>query len=378
MWRHPDDVEAELKRTGVTLQPFDIVLVNTAAGARYGEPDYVSRGCGMGRAATLWLTERGVKIAGTDAWSWDAPFVHTAKKYAATRDASLIWEGHRAGIERAYCHIEKLANLEGLPGDRLHGLLLPVQDRARLSRLHTRRRHLRRVARGPPALWRLRIRRRESDRCYVLHPKHAVSMQGAVANDAEQVAILPADSRTGCPESQAVNSPGMEHGSMIRITSGLAAGLLGVGIALSVAVAPTSTATAQGAKLVAGTLTCKGGPTVGLVVGSQQKLDCSFSPAGKGRVREFKATITKVGLDIGFKSESVIVWTVLGSTEKVPSKSLVGNYAGVSAEASVALGAGANALIGGNDKSIVLQPLSVQGQKGLNLAVGVTGLTLSR
>lgn len=111
----PADVEAELERAGVTLQPFDIVLVNTAAGARYGEPDYVSRGCGMGRAATLWLTERGIKIAGTDAWSWDAPFVHTAKKYAATRDASLIWEGHRAGIERAYCHIEKLANLEGLP-----------------------------------------------------------------------------------------------------------------------------------------------------------------------------------------------------------------------------------------------------------------------
>jgi kynurenine formamidase len=99
----------------VTLQPFDIVLVNTAAGARYGEADYVSRGCGVGRAATLWLTERGVKITGTDAWSWDAPFVHTAKKYAATRDPSLIWEGHRAGMERAYCHIEKLANLEQLP-----------------------------------------------------------------------------------------------------------------------------------------------------------------------------------------------------------------------------------------------------------------------
>lgn len=165
---------------------------------------------------------------------------------------------------------------------------------------------------------------------------------------------------------------------MIRITSGLTAGLFGVGVALGVATAPTSTATAQGAKLVAGTLTCKGGPNVGLIVGSQQKLDCSFNPVGKGRVREFKATITKIGLDIGFKSESVIVWTVLGSSEKVPSKSLVGNYAGVSAEASVALGAGANALVGGSDKSIVLQPLSVQGQTGLNLAIGVTGLTLSR
>lgn len=165
---------------------------------------------------------------------------------------------------------------------------------------------------------------------------------------------------------------------MFRFTSGLAAGFLSVGIALSVAAPPTSTAVAQGTKLVAGTLTCKGGASVGLVVGSQQKLDCSFSPAGKGRVRDFKATVTKVGLDIGFKSESVIVWTVLGASDKVPSKVLVGNYAGVSAEASVAIGAGANALIGGSDNSIVLQPLSVQGQSGLNLAVGVTGLTLSR
>jgi hypothetical protein len=158
---------------------------------------------------------------------------------------------------------------------------------------------------------------------------------------------------------------------MSRMTSGLAAGLLGVGIAIS-------TATAQGAKIVAGTLTCKGGPNVGLVVGSQQKLDCKFNPAGKGREREFKGTITKVGLDIGYKAESVIIWTVLGSSDKVPSKVLVGNYGGVSAEVSVALGVGANALVGGSDKSIVLQPLSVQGQTGLNLAVGVTGLTLGR
>jgi kynurenine formamidase len=109
------EVAAELARVDATLQPFDIVLVNTAAGARYGQPDYVSRGCGMGREATLYLTERGVRICGTDAWSWDAPFIHTARRYAETRDAGLIWEGHRAGMVRAYCHIEKLANLEALP-----------------------------------------------------------------------------------------------------------------------------------------------------------------------------------------------------------------------------------------------------------------------
>jgi kynurenine formamidase len=109
------DVEAELTRIGHALKPFDIVVVNTSAGARYGEPDYVSKGCGMGREATLYLTSRGVRVTGTDAWSWDAPFVHTARKYAATHDASLIWEGHKAGREIGYCHIEKLHNLEVLP-----------------------------------------------------------------------------------------------------------------------------------------------------------------------------------------------------------------------------------------------------------------------
>jgi len=109
------DVEAELARIGHTLKPFDIVVVNTRAGSRYGEPDYVSAGCGMGRAATLHLLERGVKVTGTDGWSWDAPFVHTKERYAGSGDAGLIWEGHKAGREIGYCHLEKLHNLEILP-----------------------------------------------------------------------------------------------------------------------------------------------------------------------------------------------------------------------------------------------------------------------
>lgn len=110
-----DDVEIELKRIGHILQPLDIVVVNTAAGARYGEPDYLLKGCGMGREATLYLLERGVRVTGTDAWSWDAPFAFTAREYERTGDASLIWEGHRAGMETGYCHMEKLTNLESLP-----------------------------------------------------------------------------------------------------------------------------------------------------------------------------------------------------------------------------------------------------------------------
>ena len=108
-------VEAELARIGHDLQPLDIVLVNTAAGMAVGNPDYVSIGCGMGYEATMYLTSRGVRVTGTDAWSWDAPFVHTARKVAETGDTSLIWEGHKAGRDIGYCHLEKLHNLEALP-----------------------------------------------------------------------------------------------------------------------------------------------------------------------------------------------------------------------------------------------------------------------
>ncbi len=109
------EVEAELMRIGHTLQPFDIVLVNTAAGKAVGNPNYINIGCGMGYDATMYLTSRGVRVTGTDAWSWDAPFSHTAAKVAETGDTSLIWEGHKAGRDIGYCHLEKLHNLEVLP-----------------------------------------------------------------------------------------------------------------------------------------------------------------------------------------------------------------------------------------------------------------------
>jgi kynurenine formamidase len=124
------DVESELQRIGHELRALDIVVVNTSAGACYGTPDYVPRGCGMGREATLYLTSRGVKITGTDAWSWDAPFVHTAQRYAATKNAKLIWEGHRAGREIGYCHIEKLHNLEALPARGFTIACFPVKIKA--------------------------------------------------------------------------------------------------------------------------------------------------------------------------------------------------------------------------------------------------------
>lgn len=111
------DVEAELLRIGHDLQPFDIVLVNTAAGKAVGNPEFVNIGCGMGYEATMYLTTRGIRVTGTDAWSWDAPFSYTAAKVKETGDTSLIWEGHKAGRDIGYCHLEKLHNLEVLPAN---------------------------------------------------------------------------------------------------------------------------------------------------------------------------------------------------------------------------------------------------------------------
>ena len=124
-----DDVAAELDRLGHQLSPLEIVVVNTRAGSRYGCDDYLSAGCGMGREATLYLLERGVRLTGTDAWSWDAPFEHTRERFAESGDAGLIWEGHRAGREIGYCHLEKLHNLEALPATGFTVACFPVKIR---------------------------------------------------------------------------------------------------------------------------------------------------------------------------------------------------------------------------------------------------------
>lgn len=109
------EVAAELDRIEYRLQPLDIVLVNTRAGELFGQPGYLDAGVGIGREATLYLLEQGVRVVGTDAWSWDAPFSYTRQRFAETGDASLIWEGHKAGRDVGYGQMEKLANLARLP-----------------------------------------------------------------------------------------------------------------------------------------------------------------------------------------------------------------------------------------------------------------------
>jgi kynurenine formamidase len=110
-----NDVEEYLKKISYTIKPLDIVLVRTGADAFWGKPEYLIKGAGMTRESTLYLLERGVKVVGIDAWSWDRPLPFLAKEFQETGDPSIIWEAHFAGIEKGYCHMEKLTNLDKIP-----------------------------------------------------------------------------------------------------------------------------------------------------------------------------------------------------------------------------------------------------------------------
>ena len=125
----------------------------------------------------------------------------------------------------------------------------------------------------------------------------------------------------------------------------------------------------------AGVLECTVAPGIGLIIASSKRLSCRYSPE-RGRPQLYAGRISKFGLDIGVTGRTVIVWAVLSSQIGFPYGALAGSYGGVSAEASVGLGVGANALIGGTGRSFVLQPFSVQAQTGVNIAAGVTALTL--
>jgi kynurenine formamidase len=126
----PDDFKAQLDKIGHRLAEGEIVLVQSGAAPYWGKPEYLMRGCGAGRAATLWLLEQGIKVVGTDAWSWDRPLPKIAEEYKRTGNPKVIWEGHFAGIEKGYCHLEKLANLDKLPDKGFQFICFPVKIKA--------------------------------------------------------------------------------------------------------------------------------------------------------------------------------------------------------------------------------------------------------
>ncbi len=132
---------------------------------------------------------------------------------------------------------------------------------------------------------------------------------------------------------------------------------------------------ASAAMVRAGVLECVVAPGVGLIVLSSKRLTCTYRPS-RGRPQLYAGRISKLGLDIGVTGRTLIIWAVLSAQEGVRYGALAGSYGGVSAEASLGVGVGANALIGGTGRAFVLQPFSVQAQTGLNIAAGITGLRL--
>lgn len=123
-----------------------------------------------------------------------------------------------------------------------------------------------------------------------------------------------------------------------------------------------------------GALNCVVEGGVGLILGSKKSMVCTFKPANGGS-EKYKGSITRLGVDIGVTGKAYMTWAVF-APGKLKSGSLAGDYGGAGAEATIGVGLGANALVGGFKKSVALQPLSVQGQTGLNVAAGVAGLKL--
>ena len=144
----------------------------------------------------------------------------------------------------------------------------------------------------------------------------------------------------------------------------------------AVAVAAMLSMPAQAQERVqAGSLTCDVSAGIGFIIGSQRTVQCTFQPSGAGPVEYYQGSISKLGVDIGVTAGGVMVWLVFAPTNR-PIGALQGTYVGGAAEATVIGGVGANALIGGSNRTVALQPLSVQGQAGLNVAAGVAGLDL--
>ena len=153
--------------------------------------------------------------------------------------------------------------------------------------------------------------------------------------------------------------------------AGLAVGAIGLAAVLAAQAAP---AWAQ-AGVKAGTLTCNVAGGWGFVFGSSKALRCTFAPAA-GPASHYYGTISKFGVDIGYTQGGVLIWTVLAPTTNVAPGALAGNYAGATASATAGVGVGANALIGGSNRTITLQPLSVEGNTGLNVAAGIGAISL--
>jgi Protein of unknown function (DUF992) len=152
-----------------------------------------------------------------------------------------------------------------------------------------------------------------------------------------------------------------------------------VGIALiaqaAVAVSPVAAQTPPTTS--AGTLTCKLAPSIGLLIGSRQRMACLFAPNGPFPPEAYVGVMGTIGLDVGITAGGALAWGVLAPTAGPMRGKLAGTYVGASGAVGIGVGVGANLLFGGSNRSIALQPLSVEGSVGVNLSLGVSSLTLA-
>ena len=155
---------------------------------------------------------------------------------------------------------------------------------------------------------------------------------------------------------------------VMRLTATLFAAIVGIA-------ALAAPAAAQSAVKV-GTLSCNVASGFGFIFGSSKALNCTYSGVG-GQYEHYMGTITKFGADIGYTSGGVIVWTVIAPVAVMHPGAIAGAYAGGTASATVGVGVGANALIGGSNNTVALQPLSLEGNTGLNVAAGIAAITLT-
>src|ERR1041385_6478234 len=154
----------------------------------------------------------------------------------------------------------------------------------------------------------------------------------------------------------------------LRLVAGLAAATLAVSLRCAGAQAAM-------ARVQVGVLECRGGTSIGFIVGSVTNLGCVLRVEGVPEDR-YVATIRKVGLDLGITQETTLAWGVYAPVARLGPGDLAGDYAGAQGSASFGVGGGGNVLVGGSNNSIALQPLSLQGQIGVNLAAGLESLEL--
>ena len=146
-------------------------------------------------------------------------------------------------------------------------------------------------------------------------------------------------------------------------------------IAAAALVAIVTPADAQPRRVQVGTLACSLSSSIGLVVGSRRNVNCDFTASG-APVEHYTGAMTRIGLDIGVTTGGAIIWAVFADTDRYAAGMLSGTYGGASGEVSIAAGLGANVLVGGSSSTVALQPVSVQGQLGLNIAAGIGALEL--